>query len=92
MEFALNDLPDWAITTAIAVIGFVLLWLNRQRLGLGEVQMATRAEQQSVIELQERRIELLETEVKGLKVRVDHLTAENEALRRLIRQAEVADV
>lgn len=79
-----QEVPDWVITTAIGVIGFVALWLNRQRLGLGEVQMATRSEQQKVIELQERRIKLLESEVASLNRRVDHLTAENESLRHLM--------
>ena len=82
---ALNEIPDWVITTAIGVLGFTILWLNRQRLGLGEVQVATRAEEHKVIELQERRIKLLEEEVKSLTRRVDYLTSENESLHRLLQ-------
>jgi hypothetical protein len=84
MEFSINEIPEWLITTVIGVVGFVVIWLNRQRLGLGEVQMATRAEQQKVIELQERRIELLEAEVGSLRRQVDYLTSENESLHRLL--------
>lgn len=85
---AFSGLPDWFITTCIAIGGFCLLWFNRQRLGLGEVQMATRAEQNKVIDLQERRIELLEAEVQRLRAEVQYLSAENHEYRRRISRLE----
>jgi len=87
---ALNEIPDWLVTTAIGVVGFTILWLNKQRLGLGEVQLATRSEQNKVIELQERRIKLLEKEVQALTRRVDYLTSENESLHRLLKVVKVS--
>lgn len=85
---AFEGIPDWLITTALAIGGFVILWLNRQRLGLGEVQMATRAEQIAVIELQEKRIVLLEAEVQRLRSEVQYLSAENHEYRRRILRLE----
>jgi len=86
MQVSLSEIPEWVITSVIGAIGFVLVWLNRQRLGLGAAQMATRSEQQKVIELQERRIQLLEQEVRSLTRRVDYLTSENESLHRLLNR------
>ena len=91
MEDFLASLPDWAITTAIGVLGFVVFWLNRQRLGLGEVQTAARAERDAVVVLQERRIVLLEAEVARLKTTISYLQADNDELRRRIRAMEPQD-
>jgi uncharacterized protein HemX len=84
-------LPDWLITTAIGLVGAIIYFVYRQSQGIGEVQqakaaaqMVTKNEQGKVIELQERRIKLLEQEVKSLNRRVDLLTAENESLHRLL--------
>jgi len=91
MQFDLNDIPDWLVTSAIALVFTVIVWIRRESLGLGEARLATRREQEKtrgeqskVIELQERRIKLLETEVASLNRRVDHLVAENEALHTLM--------
>jgi cell division protein FtsB len=89
---ATYGLPDWLITTALALGGFVLFWLNRQRLGLGEVQMATRAEQLAVIDLQEKRIVLLEAEVVRLRAEVQYLSAENHDYRRRITRLESHEI
>lgn len=91
MEDFIANLPDWAITTAIGVLGFVVFWLNRQRLGLGEVQLATRSERDAVVALQERRIQLLETEVARLKTTIAYLQTDNDELRRRIRAMEPLD-
>lgn len=88
MQVVLGDIPDWIITTILAVAGFTILWFNRQRLGLGEAQMATRSEQAKVIELQERRILLLESEVAHLKGRVEYLSNANDDYRRRIAELE----
>lgn len=88
---AFSGLPDWAITTVIGIIGFSLLWLNRQRLGLGEAQMATRSEQHKVIGLQEKRIALLEQEVEHLTKTVDYLSSENDEYRRRIQRLEARE-
>lgn len=88
---AFSGLPDWFITTVLAIGAFALFWLNRQRLGLGEVQMASKAEQLQVIALQERRIELLEAEVQRLKAEVQYLSAENHEYRRRITRLESHD-
>jgi hypothetical protein len=88
VQVVLGDIPDWIITTTLAVGAFVLLWWNRQRLGLGEVQMATRSEQTKVIELQEKRIRLLEAEVARLKGQVEYLSNANDDYRRRIADLE----
>lgn len=73
MEEFFSTLPDWVYTTAIAVFTFVVAYLNRERLGLGMAQVATREEQDKVIALQERQIELLKDEVNSLRARVTYL-------------------
>jgi cell division protein FtsB len=73
MEEFLAGLPDWVYTTLIALAAFVIAYLNRERLGLGMAQVATREEQEKVIQLQERQIELLKDEVNSLRARVTYL-------------------
>lgn len=80
MEVNLNEIPDWLVTSLIAFVGFAAWWVYRDRHGIGEAQLAkakaeavTADEQQKVIALQERQIELLNSEVSALRRRVDHL-------------------
>lgn len=83
MNINLDDLSavSGLVTTALAIGAGVVLWMNRQRLNLGEVQVATNAERDRVIELQEQRIELLEQKVERLGRKIEWLEFENERLR-----------
>ena len=92
MDWTFGGIPDWLITTAVAMIVGVAVWLRRESLGLGDARVATRKEKErassersKVVELQERRIKLLEEEVASLTRRVDYLTSENESLHRLLK-------
>jgi uncharacterized membrane-anchored protein YhcB (DUF1043 family) len=73
VESSIPEIPDWVYTTAVGLIIGIIVWLNRQRLGLGEGQLAQKARHQEVIDLQERQIELLKEEVEALRIRVAHL-------------------
>ena len=90
MMFDLGFLSDISgiVTTVIACAAGAVLWMNRQRLGLGEVQVATNAERDRVIKLQEQRITLLVQKIDEAEQKVDDLTKkiewlewENERLR-----------
>ena len=84
----LDGLPDWLITTVIALIVAVFVYLNRQRLGLGEVQLATASEREKLLELYSRRIELLEEDAKRKGDRIRWLEAENTQLMRRVKRLE----
>jgi len=93
MDWTFGGLPDWVITTAIALTVAVVIYLGRYRLGLGEVQLATASEREKLLELYARRIELLEEDAQRKDDRIRWLEAENTQLvRRLARLEEEVHV
>ena len=84
-----ENLPDWFYTTVITLVIAVLAYLNRQRLGLGEHQVAAREADERTIEMQERQIEMLQEEIRVLRNRVEHLenvVADYQIQVRLLRE------
>lgn len=88
---ALNEVPDWLMTTIVALVLAVLAYLNKERLGLGMVQTAARDAEERTIEMQERQIEMLQEEVGILRRRVEHLenvVADYQMQMRLLRERD----
>ena len=86
MDWQLGGIPDWVLTTAVALIMAVLLYVRRQQLGLGDTQLATNLERDRLLALQEQRIELLEKRVAELGTEIKYLHAENRQLREQLRE------
>ena len=86
----LNDLAVLLAVVTPIVSGLTLLvvWFYHQKLGVSVAQGQAASARKEVVELQERRIILLEAEVKQLTIQVQHLSAENEDYRRRIRALE----
>lgn len=85
---ALNDIPDWVITTAIGIVVVVLTYLNKERLGLGTAQLALQSEREKLLEIYEKRIEALEKDAILKDDQIRFLSAENTELRRRLRHLE----
>jgi hypothetical protein len=83
-----TEIPDWVITTAIGIVIVVLAYLNKERLGLGTVQLATQSEREKLLELYEKRIEALEKDATLKDDQIRFLSAENTELRRRLRHLE----
>ena len=84
-------LPDWLITTGIALVLAVIYYLWRQSHGLGTVQVATMGERDKLIELYEKRIAQLEADSARKEDRIRWLEAENTQLQRRIQRLEEQD-
>jgi FtsZ-interacting cell division protein ZipA len=91
----LSSVTNEDLQTILMVVGplvtiavLVVAWMNRERLGVSIAQNATRAARNELVDLQERRIELLETEVNRLTEQVSFLSAENSEYRRRIQRLE----
>ena len=91
MDWTFGGIPDWVLTTAVGISIAAIAYFKRQSIGLGDLQMATNKERDQIIELQERRIELLEEEVLELKHELAQIRLENKALRRAITVVEHHD-
>ena len=87
MDWTFGGVPDWILTTAIALSVAAVAYWKRHTLGLGVLQMATNKERDAVIALQEERIALLEQKLLEVEQELVHMRTENRALRKDIAAA-----
>jgi hypothetical protein len=85
------DSTTTALALAVAaVVGYVFNTLSSQRLGLGGVQVAVRAETTILLGQLKARVDLLSSENIELKAKVEALTVENRAQALRIDHLETA--
>ena len=83
-----TGLPDWFLTALVGLLVMIVAWLNRERLGLSTVQLATKQERDKLVEIQERRIRHLESEIKRLEDEIRYISSANADLRRRLSDLE----
>ena len=94
--FAIHISDEWpeiaaiiaVLTPIVSGVTLLLVWFYHQKLGVSVAQAATASARKEVVELQERRIALLEADVSRLSLQVQYLTSENDEYRRRIRHLE----